>query len=235
MMLRSPYRELEKRIGYRFRKRNLLELALTHPTHRFEKDPSGGDNQRLEFLGDAVLGLLVGELLYRELPGAQEGEMTSLRGQLTRTETLGRLAAAVELGPFLRLGRGESMSGGASRTTTLADALEAVIGAAYLDRGLEGARKLVHHVFGEEASRLCHEAPPANPKGDLQELLQLTRRASPRYRLLHREGPAHAQRFTVGVYVDDELLAEAEGANKQTAEREAAALALVRLASQDKP
>jgi ribonuclease-3 len=233
MILRSPYRELEKLLGYRFRKRALLELALTHPTHRFEKDPAGGDNQRLEFLGDAVLGLLIAELLYRELPGAQEGEMTSLRGQLTRTETLGRLGAAVNLGPFLRLGRGESLSGGASRASTLADALEAVIGAAYLDRGLEGARKLVRHVFGAEAIRLCQEPPPSNPKGELQELLQVTRHASPRYHLLRREGPAHAQRFTVGVYLGEELLAQAEGANKQSAEREAATLALARLAGQD--
>ena len=232
--LRSPFRVLEKQLGYRFRRRHLLELALTHPTHRFEKDPAGGDNQRLEYLGDAVLGLLAAEFFYAELPGASEGEMTSLRGQLTCTDTLGRIGGTLGLGPFLKLGRGETLSGGAQRTTTLADAAEAVLGAAYLDRGLDGARKLFLHVFGPEARQLCDAPTPSNPKGELQEVLQSKRRGSPRYQLLHREGPAHAQRFTVGVFVGDELLAQAEGANKAGAEREAALRALAQLAN-DQP
>ena len=232
MLLRSnPFRALEQQLGYRFRRRALLELALTHPTHRVEKDPSGGDNQRLEYLGDAVLGLLAAELFYAELPGATEGEMTAMRGQLTCTDTLGRIGAELGLGPVLQLGRGETLSGGAQRATTLADAVEAVVGAAYLDRGLEGARKLFKHVFGTHGRALCHAPTPSNPKGELQEVLQPARRGSPRYQLLHREGPAHAQRFTVGVFVGDQLLAQAEGSNKQAAERAAALRALADLAA----
>ena len=233
MILRSPYRALEKELGYKFRHRHLLELALTHPTHRFEKDPTGGDNQRLEYLGDAVLGLLAAEFFYHELPAATEGEMTLLRGQLTRTETLAAIGAALGIAPFLRLGRGETLSGGAHRSGTLADAVEAVLGAAYLDRGLDGARKMFAHVFGGQALRLCHAPAPSNPKGELQEVLQSAGRPSPHYELLHREGPAHAQRFTIGAFSGDDLLAKATGPNKQTAERDAAARALQRLGGSD--
>lgn len=235
MIFRRPYRELERKLGYRFRDTALLTLALTHPTHRFENDPTGGDNQRLEFLGDAVLGLLAAEYLYEVLPMSDEGNLTFLRGRLTCTETLGQIAAAIDLGAELKFGRGEIKSGGARRTGTLADALEAVIGAAYLDRGTPAARSIFDQLFRPHALTLAENGTPGNPKGELQELLQRTRHEVPRYRVLAESGAPHARTYRVGVFAGDEQLADATASNKQAAERDAAAKALSRLAGEAAP
>jgi len=224
-MLRSPYRELERALGYRFRHRDLLELALTHPSYRHEAQGADADNQRLEFLGDAVLGLIVADHLYAAHAGADEGALTKLRSSLTNTRALARLAQGLDLGRHLRLGHGEVQSGGAHRGSTLADALEAILGAAFRDGGLRAVQKIFRHLFPPLLAAPA-QAWTENPKGALQELFQEAWKANPEYCVTQESGPAHARTYTVEVRRGDKVLGVGAGASKRTAEMEAARRAL---------
>ena len=232
-MLRSPYRELEKALGYRFRRRALLEMALTHPSFRHETRGADADNQRLEFLGDAVLGLVVANHLFATHDTADEGALTELRSSLTNTRALARLAQGIELGRHLRLGHGEQQSGGAHRTTTLADALEAVLGAAFCDGGLKAVQKIFRHLFQPLFEKPV-QAWTENPKGALQELFQKTWKSNPVYRVTREAGPAHDRLYTMDVLRGHEVIGTGTGANKRTAEIEAARCALERLRAEEK-
>ena len=226
-MLRSPYRDLEKALGYRFRRRALLEMALTHPSFRHEAQ-GAADNQRLEFLGDAVLGLVVADQLFAAHATADEGALTKLRSGLTNTRALARLAQGIELGRHLRLGHGEQQSGGAHRSTTLADALEAILGAAFRDGGLRAVQKIFKHLFQPLLAQPTH-AWNENPKGALQELLQQAWRTNPEYRVVQESGPAHARAYTVDVLRDGAVIGTGAGASKRDAETAAARHALEHL------
>src|SRR5438105_3089542 len=172
---------LEERIGYKFRNPLLLAEALTHPSVGHELQRQHFDNQRLEFLGDAILQLVVTEYLFRNFSAEAEGQLTKLRSRLVSRETLKTHAAALDLGRYLMMGRGEEASGGRERTSTLADAFEALIGAIYLDSDLETARKFVLAQARDEFADIAKEPTDINPKGELQELLQSISPMSPVY------------------------------------------------------
>ncbi len=188
-MSRHPL--LERRIGHRFRDATLIEQALTHRSF------GSPHNERLEFLGDGVLDCVVAGELYARFPDLSEGELSRLRANLVREAALAAVARSLGLSEFLRLGEGEFASGGAARSSILADALEAVYGAVFLDGGYEAAREVVRRSFGESLERLDPRAPAKDAKTRLQELLQAKRQRLPQYRVIATRGAAHKQTFEV--------------------------------------
>jgi ribonuclease-3 len=231
--LRDEFETLQRTIGYRFRDRGLLEHAMTH-TSRANEDVSGGvrDNESLEFLGDAVLGFVIADLLFNEFPDRDEGQKSKIKAALVSTVTLARLAERLSLGDHLLLGRGEEKTGGRRKQALLADGYEALIAAVYLDGGIEHARAFVAREFGA----LLADARDAGATGQdyksaLQELVQARNAPLPEYRLVGTLGPDHRKLFQVEVVVRGEPLAEATGASKKEAEQEAARLALEHLRS----
>lgn len=225
----NPYRELEKRIGYSFDSRDLLEMALLHRSYRFENKDIAADNQRLEFLGDAVMGFLVAAQLYRRHGDQDEGILTELRSRVTSGKALAEVARQIGLGDFMRLGKGEERAGGRGRETLLADGMEAVIGAAYLDGGVKAAEKIVTKLLIPLAGEAPIEEWSGNPKGKLQELSQRMYGRGPEYRCVSEEGPAHQKKFVVEAIVGGALLGEGQGANKRAAEADAAMAAVKKL------
>ncbi len=227
--LRRLVAGLEQRIGYRFRDVGLLEHALTHKS-RAHEDATGGvlDNESLEFLGDAVLGLVVADLLYREFPQFNEGQKSKAKAALVSTTTLAELAQGIELGRYLLLGRGEEKTGGRQKQALLADGYEALIAAMYLDGGIDAARQFL---LAELADEIEHVRSPdflRDYKSALQEEVQASGRPLPEYEVLSEAGPDHDKRFRVSVRVAGDLVAEAEGRTKKEAEQAAAKAALSR-------
>ncbi|HWQ28966.1 MAG TPA: ribonuclease III [Dehalococcoidia bacterium] len=219
--------DLERAIGVRFKNRGLLRQALVHTSYVNENPGLDlGSNERLEFLGDAVLGLVIGKLLYQDFPDVDEGRLTELRAHLVRRDTLARAAARLRLGEYLRLGRGEEAAGGRDRPTNLAHAFEALVGAVYLDQGLDTVERFVHEALGPELATVRERRVPADPKSQLQEYVQSHWQITPTYRTVRIEGPDHARRFTVEVSVGGEVLGAGEGRSKQQAEKAAARVAL---------
>jgi ribonuclease-3 len=233
--LRDEFSGLEQAIGYRFRNPALLEHALTHRS-RVHEDATGGviDNESLEFLGDAVLGFLVAELLFREFPDRDEGWKSKVKAWLVSETSLARLAAGIDLGSHLILGRGEEKSGGRRKRALVADSFEALLAALYLDGGLEAARAFVERQYRdllEEARRAATGSPfTADYKSALQERLQALGRRPPEYRLVAETGPPHRRRFEVEVWIGDRPVARGDGGSKKAAEQEAARRALEALA-----
>ena len=224
-------RELEEAVGVRFNDRALLQRAFVHRSYLHEADEDGTlqDNQRLEFLGDAVLGFVVSELLFGRYPERREGELTNLRSALVKRETLARFAKELGLGDYLLLGRGEEESGGRGRHTTLCDTYEAFIGALYLDQGIEALREFLEPRLIEEIGRVAQHALTKDPKSRLQEWVQAEMGQTPRYRTVHTEGPDHARLFTRQVTIGKQPMGVGQGQSKQEAEQAAAAMALFRL------
>jgi ribonuclease-3 len=214
---------LERSTGYRFRNKELLDAALTHPSFRYENAGTASDNQRLEFLGDAVLGLIAADVLMERYPQAAEGELTRLKSSLTSGVALAAAARELGLGSFLRLGKGEAASGGADRDSNLEDALEALLGAVWLDGGLKAARKF----FDRNLFRTLEHAEPAldNPKGALQEYARKKGYVPPEYRVIESSGPDHARRYSVEVTVSTYAY-RGEGTSRREAERQAATQAI---------
>ena len=217
---------LEERIGYKFRNPLLLAEALTHPSLGHETQQHHFDNQRLEFLGDAILQVVITEHLFRHFGAEPEGQLTKLRSRLVSRETLKGHAAALDLGRFLLMGRGEESSGGRARTSTLADAFEALIGAIYLDGDLEDARKFILAQARENLEQLAEEPVDINPKGHLQELLQSISPRSPVYELISQSGPEHDKMFVVKAVWEGIVLGQGSGHSKKQAETAAAAEAM---------
>lgn len=225
---------LIRKLGHRFQDLTLLDMALTHPSWRNENALGQADNQRLEFLGDAVLGLVITQELVQRLPQRREGELTVLKSQLVRESSLASVAEELLVGQALRLGRGEDHTGGRQRPSVLADAMEALLGAVFLDAGYEKAREVVLELFGPslvavisqvEAPGLPLSATTANWKTAVQELLQQLGTHPPIYALVAEDGPVHARRFRVTATTSlgpRTLTATGEGASKKTAENEAA-------------
>ncbi|MEI6563378.1 MAG: ribonuclease III [bacterium] len=227
----NPYRELEKRLGYKFDHRELLEMALLHRSFRFETRDIAADNQRLEFLGDAVAGFLVAAHLYRQHSDRDEGALTEMRSRVTSGKAMAGVAREIGLGDFMRLGKGEEMAGGRLRETLLADGLEAVIGAAYLDGGVKAAEKVVAKLLipltGDKSSEVWGD----NPKGKLQELSQGLYGRGPEYRCISEKGPAHQKLFVIEAIVGGARLGQGTGSSKRAAETEAAIVAVRKLLS----
>lgn len=223
------FEELEKNLGFSFRNRNLLKTAFIHRSYLNEhRSFKGSSNERLEFLGDSVLSLIVSRHLFEQLPGSSEGELTTLRASLVRTETLALLARDLALGNFLLLSRGEEESGGRNNHSILANTFEALLGAIYLDQGLSQVESFLKKVILSKWRTLTKSAVPDN-KSKLQEALQRQYHESPAYRLLSSWGPDHARKFEIGVFLGEKLLGKGTGKNKQQAAQNAANDALSRL------
>lgn len=219
---------LERRLGRRFADRALLEQALTHSSWMHENaTESRRDYERLEFLGDALLGLFVAEMLFRNDPAASEGELTLRKQGLVSMPALATAARRLDLGAYLLLGRGEEASGGREKDSLLADAFEAVLGAVFLDGGIRAGRGFVRRSLGS------FKGPPGgsgsggrDAKTELQERWQALSRLTPRYRIVETKGPPHAREFTVEVLAGDRVLATGHGRSRKGAEQDAAATAL---------
>jgi len=229
--LRDEFEGLQQAIGYRFRDRGLLEHAMTH-TSRANEDVSGGvaDNESMEFLGDALLGFVIADMLFREFPQYDEGQKSKTKAAIVSTATLARQAERLTLGDHLLLGRGEEKTGGRRKQALLADGYEALIAAIYLDGGLEPARSFIAREFTpllDEVRRLG--VGGQDYKSTLQELLQSRDQPLPEYRLVGTIGPDHSKQFEIEVVVSGERLAAAIGPSKKEAEQEAARLALAAL------
>jgi ribonuclease-3 len=223
--------ELQKILGVSFNRPALLEQSLVHSSFINENPASSlGHNERLEFLGDAVLDFIVADKLYQDFPVLSEGEMTRLRAALVRRDTLAHVARVIKLGDFLYMGKGEESSGGRNKTPNLAGALEAVIAAVYLDLGITAAEDMVIRLLAEEWKKLANPGSGIDYKSKLQELAQSKYQATPVYRLVSETGPDHNKMFTVEVMVNKKILGRGTGKSKKLAETEAARLALERIA-----
>ena len=223
--------KLQKSLGVYFEKPSLLEQALVHSSYINENPAQTlGHNERLEFLGDAVLDFVVADKLYQEFPNLSEGEMTRLRATLVRRETLAGLARNIKLGGYLYMGKGEESSGGRNKTPNLAGALEAVIAAVFLDRGIIAAAGMINGLIAEEWDKLTSRGANIEYKSKLQELVQSKYQVTPAYRLVSESGPDHEKSFMVEVIVNSEVVGTGAGKTKKAAETEAARLALERLA-----
>lgn len=221
---------LQQRLGHRFAQPALLLRALTHRSWGVEH------NERLEFLGDAVLNLVVSALLYQRFAGSDEGDLTRVRAHLVREDSLHRAALAIGLPQVLRLSEGEARGGGAQRASILADALEALIGAAFLDGGYDAAQQVVRALFGELIATTTIDSWTKDPKTELQEWLQARRLPVPAYRIVAARGQAHAQTFEVECGVAALGLAErGEGRSRRAAEQQAAQRLLEGLKASDRP
>lgn len=216
---------LARLLGHRFQRADLLDQALTH------RSAGGPNNERLEFLGDALIGFVVAETLVARLPEADEGTLSRMRATLVKRESLAELARSLALGDYLRLGAGELRTGGHNRDSILADALEAVLGAVYLDAGFETARAVAVNLFGASLGQVSAAPAGKDPKTRLQELLQARRRPIPEYQVLSIGGSQHAQSFRVSCLVTDQgILTQGEGSSRRRAEQAAAEAMLERLA-----
>ena len=223
---------LQQTLGVSFDDRSLLEQALVHSSYINENpDFALASNERLEFLGDAVLGLIIAEKLYQDFPQFNEGEMTRLRAALVCQDTLARVARAINLGDYLYLGKGEKASGGQRKPANLAGALEAVIGAIFLDQGPSSTRDITLRLFGKELHKVTSQGASVDYKSQLQEFIQAREQSAPVYRAVSATGPDHKKQFTVEVITGDTVLGKGTGKSKKTAEAEAASAALQRLKS----
>lgn len=230
----STLTELQEVIGFPFDDDSLLREALVHRSY-LNENPSfpSADNQRLEFLGDALLDFVAGDYLYRRYPKMREGELTSLRAALVKEETLARFAQALGLGRYLYLGRGEEESGGRERPSLLADAFEALVGALYLDGGLKPAESFILRFLEPETEQIVAQGELRDYKSLFQEEAQRRFQSTPLYRTIDERGPDHNKVFTVEVLIEEKLCGRGEGTTKQAAEQEAARQALEKIASDD--
>jgi len=210
-------------LGVSFNDPSLLRQALIHGSFSNENPAVAPvPNERLEFLGDAILDLVVATRLYLDYPHFSEGEMTKLRAVLVRGDTLARIARGIGLGNYLYLGKGEDATDGRNKAANLAGALEAVIGAVYLDQGLEMVTDFIQRLFDAELVKAASKRSDANYKSELQELLQAREQRAPSYHIIETSGPDHDKRFTVEVRLGDTVLGKGSGKNKKAAETAAA-------------
>ncbi|MGD2103696.1 MAG: ribonuclease III [Anaerolineae bacterium] len=215
--------ELQEALGHRFEDPTLLRRAITHPSYVNEHpEETSRDNQRLEFLGDAVIDFIAAAWVYDRYAGFAEGRMTRLRAALVRTETLASFARQVGVGEALRLGRGEEEAGGRERKANLCDAFEAVVGAVYLDGGMPAAAKFVEPLLGPVAKATLEKAEDQDAKSRLQEWSQAERKVTPTYRVVAERGPDHAKVFEAQVLLGDQVVGQGSGRSKQAAEQDAA-------------
>lgn len=232
MKKNAPYElpeDFSRRIGLKFNDGLLLYRALTHRSFLNEHADAIEDNQRLEFLGDAVLGFIVGAWLYNAMPEMPEGELTKYRSALVHTEQLASFAREIDLGRALRLGRGEIIAGGRAKTPILCDAFEALIGALYLDQGLEAVRDFLRPIMTEALDDIVANRKGENPKSQLQEILQSRGLDVPRYVVVQESGPDHAKIYEIEVLVGPKTVGHGKGSSKHAATKDAALNALSRL------
>ena len=225
----SDLADLEESLGITFSDKSLLQRALIHRSYLNENpDFPLPDNERLEFLGDAILDFVTAESLYNCFPEMREGDLTNLRAALVREETLADFATALNLGQYLYMGHGEAESGGRERPAILCATFEALVGAIFLDQGLTVTKKFLNKLMETKLRRLAQDRMEKDPKSLLQELSQGRWRLTPVYRTVAERGPDHAKEFTVEVLIGGEVYGRGVGHSKQAAEQEAARMALAR-------
>lgn len=225
----STLAELQARLGHQFRDEALLRLALTHPSVAHDANAPLPHNQRLEFLGDSILGVVLSRELYEKFPDADEGQLTKSRAKLVNATSLAAHGRALGLGAHLILSRGEENTGGRERASALADAFEALLGAIFLDGGFDAACGVILREFVADFAELTLPTGIENPKGELQELLQAKSSVAPAYHLISAEGPDHDRNFICAVLHDGLELARGSGKSKKAAESDAALAALKKL------
>ena len=218
--------DLAERLGLHFTNLHLLVRALTHRSYVNENPNAVEDNERLEFLGDAVLDFVVGAWVYNHFPEMQEGNLTRVRSALVRTDTLAEFARHLDLGPALRLGRGELASGGRERDNLLCATFEAIIGSMYLDAGVSAVEKFMEPLLLRVSRKVVSHVERYDPKSTLQEWAQSNKLGTPRYITVETSGPDHARTFIVEVHVNGKVFGRGEGTSKQTAAQAAAQAAL---------
>lgn len=210
----------------KFKNQELYDKAFTHRSFLNESPDAAESNERLEFLGDSILSFIVSSYIYEHYPNLKEGELTSLRSVLTNTQTLYQFASDLKLGEKLKLSKGEEATGGRTNKTILANTFEAVLGAIFLDQGIEPARDFVHGVIITHIDALVSVQGMKDPKSMLQEKTQEVNKLSPIYKIIKEEGPDHSKIYTSGVFLNEKLIAEGSGHSKQEAEKNAATNAL---------
>jgi len=220
------YKELQKTIKIKFKDIHLLDTVFIHKSYANEHKNVKEHNERLEFLGDAVLELAATDFLYRKYPNKPEGLLTDLRSALVKGNHLAEIAAELKIGGLLYLSKGEIKSGGYAKPYIMANALEALIGAIYLDQGYKAAYKFIEKFILNRISPIIEKGLYIDPKSRLQEITQGKNFGAPIYKIIEESGPDHAKMFKVGVYINNEFIAEGKGSSKQKAEQEAAAAAL---------
>lgn len=223
-MIQTDLGRLERKLGHTFNDQSLLELALTHRSFK------GKNNERLEYLGDAILGYVIAEQLFLRFPNAKEGQLSRFRARLVKGVTLAEIAKAFDVGDYLRLGPGELKSGGFRRESILADALESIIGATFLDAGHDAAKAMVLSWYEERLASQSLKDTEKDPKTQLQEFLQARKLPLPKYEVLRTEGEAHAQTFFIRCSIEPaDVLIESSGPSRRHAEQDAARNALEQL------
>lgn len=222
----GKYTELLKKLNLKFIHEDLLERAFNHRSFLNETKIKIESNERLEFLGDTVLSFLVSDFLYNSYPLYSEGYLTNLRSSLVKTTTLARIALDLHLGNYLRLSKGEEESGGRNNSSLMADTFEALIGAIFLDLGLKSAKKVIENLMFPLLPGIIKDKSYKDAKSTFQETVQESTKNSPLYQVIKETGPDHSKEFTVGVYVNSQLLGTGVGRNKQEAEQLAATNAL---------
>ncbi|MBU9726975.1 ribonuclease III [Diplocloster modestus] len=226
-MNQEDFKELEERIGYHFQDASLLRQAMTHSSYSNEHRLNRlTNNERLEFLGDAVLEIITSEFLYRKFDTLPEGDLTKMRASIVCEQTLAFCTREIELGKYLLLGKGEDMTGGRERSSIVSDAMEALIGAIYLDGGFANAKEFIHRFI---VTDIEHKQLFFDSKTILQEIVQSNYTQSLSYELVAEEGPDHNKKFVVRAKIGDEVISEGSGRTKKAAEQEAAYLAIVKL------
>lgn len=222
------YALIESKIGYAFKDRQLLDLAFVHRSFVNENRETVQHNERLEFLGDAILGMIIAEYLYRYLPTTPEGELSYLRSRLVEASSCVLYIQKLNLEEYVLLGKGERMNDGRGRESILADLFEAIIGAIYLDGGLESAKHFLFHNFAEEIAETI-KMPLRNWKALLQDYCQKKFQQAPLYRVLDASGPDHNKIFTIAVVINEEIIGQGTGSSKKEAQQSAAVNAMERL------
>ncbi len=223
------FESLQQTIGITFRDEKLLRSAFVHRSYLNEAREFTQSNERLEFLGDSILSFLTSQFLFRTYPDKQEGILTNIRSSLVKTQSLGQVAGELSLGDLMYLSRGEEDGGGRTNISLLADTFEALLGALFLDQGIEAVEKLLAAYVFPKAEHIIHTKSYIDYKSLLQEIVQETERVSPTYRIEKSEGPDHAKTFWVEATVAGRVLGKGTGKSKQEAEQQAAAAALKKL------
>lgn len=226
----NPFEKIESSLGYCFHNKDLLRKALSHRSS-VENGPS---NERLEYLGDAVLGLVVSEFLFKRFSDRNEGDLTKMKASLVNEAVLSRVAGEMNLGKFIYLSKEEEKSGGRNKPSIVADAAEAVLGAIYLDGGLRAAQNAIHGIFLRDFEALLNDEATYNYKGELLEIMQGAGQGAPRYEVLREIGPDHEKLFVISVSVDGITLGKGEGSTKKEAEQKAARMALEELKDEER-
>jgi len=224
--------ELERRLGYLFENKKLLTEALTHRSFYYEHPESTTHNERLEFLGDSVLGFVIVEYLFLSDKNLTESAMAKIKSYLVKESVLSEIADSLFLGDYLRLGKGEEATGGRKKKSLLSDAIEAVLGAIYLEGGYQKAREVVLGLFRERIDTIMYSAVLSDYKTELQERTQLLFSTLPEYRVIKQEGEEHKKVFTIEVYIDGKMLGRGTGRSKKEAQTLAAREALLKLPSE---